>query len=264
MPRDPSVSLPPVLAVVCSGLVCCGCHNRTPQTRELVNSRDLLFPVLQSEIRVRAQLDKGSLLDHRLLVCPPTEGGPVPWQHWFRSGGLHLHDLITSQRPRLLIPSHRRSGFQQENLGRGHAHSDSSWLSQGRVSGSRAGCAQSVLSAAVCLPRPLPLQGASFFCGSFLRETVMEYILPCPWHSTSVDLDPVSGQLSQLAGVWKTFGGACARRNAIECSPVLWADARSHQLSPQECKHSSDPCILQTVGADVLVGCEYREETLLR
>ena len=78
MPRDPSVSLPPVLAVVCSVLVCSGCHNRTPQTRELVNSRDLLFPVLQSEIRVRAQLDKGSLLGHRLLVCPPTEGGPVP------------------------------------------------------------------------------------------------------------------------------------------------------------------------------------------
>ena len=81
MLRDPNVSLPPALAVMCSILVCSGCYNKTPQTRELVNSRDVLLLVLESEIRVRAQHPEGSLLGHGLLVCPPMEGGPVPGQH---------------------------------------------------------------------------------------------------------------------------------------------------------------------------------------
>lgn len=50
MLRDSNVSLPSALAlaVICSVLACSSCYNKTPQTGELVNSRDLLLSVLEA------------------------------------------------------------------------------------------------------------------------------------------------------------------------------------------------------------------------
>lgn len=51
--------------------VCLGCYNEVSQTGCLINSRNVLFTVLEAEkfeIWVSGWSDVGSLPDHRLLV----------------------------------------------------------------------------------------------------------------------------------------------------------------------------------------------------
>lgn len=115
----------------------------------------------KSEIRVPAQLDRGS---------------PGPQVSRRSSQGRRACSLTAlipfrrnppsrPDRPPKAPPPHSITWelrLSAGESGQGHAQTAAGSV-QGRVRGHRAGCAQSALSAAVRLPRPLPLQGASSF-----------------------------------------------------------------------------------------------------
>ena len=123
-----------------SVLICSGCYNRMPP--RLVNNRNVLLTVLEAgSPRSRYQcLVRVHFLVHRrpviFLLCPHIVEGArelsgvsciralIPFMRF------HSYDLITSQRPRILISSHRGLGFNIWSWGWRPKHSVYSSKSQ--------------------------------------------------------------------------------------------------------------------------------------
>ena len=111
-----------------SVLVHLGCYNKISQIAWFINNINsfLSFEGWKSKIRVPVWSAEGPLPGSRLQTCVLTW-----WKGWASSLGCLLrallislmralpHDLITSQRPYLLLPLLWALRFQQMNLGAG-------------------------------------------------------------------------------------------------------------------------------------------------
>ena len=113
-------------------LVRTGCYNnKIPQTGELINNRNFSLTVLDTG---RSEYLHGWVRALFRVADSLAEGWEALWS--FNkgtnsiNGGLHLHDLITSQRLSILTPLHFMLVFQHVNFpgggGSGPRHSDHS------------------------------------------------------------------------------------------------------------------------------------------
>lgn len=107
-----------------------GSYNKVPETGWLTNNRNLFLTVWE-DLSSRWQRGHVPVRNLFRVACSPSfsrhlewgkEGEGDPWGplsqgHSSRSRKPHPPDLITSRRPRLLIPSHCGLGFQHVDLG---------------------------------------------------------------------------------------------------------------------------------------------------
>ena len=90
------------------------CCNQIPQTGKLINRNVFLTVLKAGKFKVKVLADCIRFIDGCLFTSSSHDGwrepswGPLWWGHWSHSWVPCTHDIITSQKPHLLIPSHWR------------------------------------------------------------------------------------------------------------------------------------------------------------